>query len=84
MKIKEMRYCDSYFNQNVVTITFNDIEKFVIADRSSNHPEDCTLSKDLRDAYNVIDMLKEVYEFGKKGVEITFEKEDLGILEDLE
>ena len=36
-------------------------------------PEDMSLVRDLSDAYNVIELMRQMYEAGKNGVEVTFE-----------
>ena len=36
-------------------------------------PEDASLARDLGCAYNIEDMIKEAYEAGKAGEELTFE-----------
>lgn len=41
---------------------------------SEGEPEDMTLYRDLSDAYTIYDLVRAVYEYGRKGVEIQFEK----------
>ncbi len=77
MKIKQIyikddsKYCD---NGDELKITFDDKQRFSIGDFNDS-AEDARLCRGLSDAHHVFDMLKEVYELGKQGVEVTFEKE---------
>ena len=41
---------------------------------SEGEPEDMTLYRDLSDAYTIYDLVRDAYEYGRKGVEIQFEK----------
>lgn len=41
---------------------------------SEGEPEDMVLYRDLSDAYTIYDLVRDVYEYGRKGIEIQFEK----------
>jgi len=76
MKITQIYFEDKseYHDKgDAVKILFDDERKFSIRD-VTDCPEDATLSRDLSDALNIFDMLKEVYELGKQGKEIIFEE----------
>jgi len=36
-------------------------------------PEDMKLFRDLSDAYSIYDLVRDIYEYGRKGIEIKFE-----------
>lgn len=41
---------------------------------AEGEPEDMVLFRDLKDAYLIYDLVRAAYEYGRKGVEIQFEK----------
>lgn len=55
-------------------IYFNDDQKMWLID---GDPEDNNLSRNFADTYSILQMLEEVYNLGKNGVEVQFKEEEV-------
>lgn len=52
-----------------VTVKIDGKEVFSICD---GEPEDNTISRSFSDVYKVMDLMKQMYDAGKAGIEVTF------------
>lgn len=73
MIIKEYDGYDEETMTSSITISFDD--KVLLKVWETEYSEDNTLWRNFQDCYNIMWMLKKVYELGKNGVEITFKEE---------
>ncbi len=64
MNVKQVITKDEYGCATGINIEMDGDVVFSVEDFE---PEDMTLSKDLSDLYNIVDMLKEAHEAGKAG-----------------
>lgn len=73
MIIKEYDGYDEESMISSITIYFDDKPVFDVEE--TEYQEDNTLWRNFQDCYNVLWMLKKVYELGKQWVEIIFEED---------
>lgn len=73
IKSRSEEQLEEYDYKDCCTIEIDGEKVFHVSD---GEPEDANLSRDFNDVWNIPDILKRVYEAGKKGEILTIEQAD--------
>lgn len=74
MLIKQVASFDEEDMTSSIEIYFDDEKQFEVYE--SEATEDNTLGRNFMDCYEILNLLREVYELGKKWVDVVFQEED--------
>lgn len=74
MIIKQVTSFDEEDMTSSIEIYFDDEKQFEVYE--SEATEDNTLGRNFMDCYEILNLLREVYELGKRWVDVVFQEED--------
>lgn len=73
MKVTQINRVGEYGHDDLLTVEMVTDTHHESISFGEGEPEDMSLTRDLSDAYNISDLLREAWEAGKRGEEFEFE-----------